>query len=322
MAKGKYRFNPDSLTYEKIENSPKRIITIGFVYLTSFFVLGFSFMLLWLYFFPSAQEKQLLQENAELRMQYKVLNTKLGTVQSVLEDIASRDNNIYRVIFETDPIPTEVRTAGFGGVNRYADLEAKPNMGIVVETSKRLDVLYKMLYVQTLSFDSVINLARNKEDMLRSIPAIQPLADKDLTRFASGFGFRIHPIYKTYKMHTGIDLTAPTGTKIYATGDGVVSLARFERGYGKCVFLDHGYNFETVYAHMSMILVKPGQKIKRGEVIGLVGNTGTSTGPHLHYEVRKGNKPVNPINYFMNDLSPEEYDEMLRVSLRPSQTLD
>ncbi len=322
MAKGKYRFNADSLIYEKIEYSPKRILTIGFVYIISFFVLGFSFMLLWLNFFPSAQEKQLMQENAELRMQYKVLNTKLGTVQSVLEDIAHRDNNIYRVIFEADPIPNEVRTAGFGGVNRYADLESKPNMEIVVETANRLDKLYKMLYVQTLSFDSVINLARNKEDMLRSIPAIQPLADRDLTGFASGFGYRIHPIYKTYKMHTGIDLTAPLGTKIYATGDGTISLARFERGYGKCVFIDHGYNFETVYAHMSMILVKPGQKVKRGEVIGLVGNTGVSTGPHLHYEVRKGKKPVNPINYFMNDLSPEEYDEMLRVSIRPSQTLD
>lgn len=322
MAKGKYRFNPDSLTYEKIKNTPKRLAKIGLVYLTVFFVMGFSFMLLWLHFFPSALEKQLQYENATLRSQYKVLNNKLTTVQSVLEDIADRDNNIYRVIFETDPIPNEVRTAGFGGVNRYADLESRPNMEIVVETAKRLDVLYKMLYVQTLSFDSVINLAKNKEDMLRRIPAIQPLADRDVTRFASGFGYRIHPIYKTYKMHTGIDLTAPPGTKIYATGDGKITLAKFERGYGKCVVIDHGYNYQSLYAHMSMILVRNGQEVKRGEVIGLVGNTGTSTGPHLHYEVIKNGRPVNPINYFLNDLTPEEYDEMIQISLRPTQTLD
>ncbi|MFW5851526.1 MAG: M23 family metallopeptidase [Bacteroidota bacterium] len=322
MAKSKYRFNPETLTYEKIEYSKKRIFAVGFIYLTSFFILGFTFMLSWLYFFPSARETDLMEENSELRIQYKVLNSKIHTIENVLEDIADRDNNIYRVIFEADPIPDEIRKAGIGGINRYAEIEAKPNMEVVVETAQRLDVLYKMLYVQTLSFDSVINLAKNKEDMLRCIPGIQPLSNDDIIRFASGFGYRIHPIYKTYKMHTGIDLTAPPGTKIYASGDGVVKRARFLRGYGKSVTVDHGYNYESVYAHMSMILVKPGQKVKRGEVVGLVGSTGTSTGPHLHYEIRKNNQPVNPINYFLNDLSPQEYDEMIRISLRPTQTLD
>ncbi|MFO7869791.1 MAG: M23 family metallopeptidase [Bacteroidales bacterium] len=322
MGKSKYKFNPETLTYERIEYSGKRKLVMGFIYTFLLFIVGFSFMLTWLYFFPSTREVDLIEENSELRVQYNVLNSKLNTIENALEDIADRDNNIYRVIFEADPIPEEIRKAGIGGINRYAELEAKPNMDVVVETAERLDVLYKMLYVQTLSFDSVINLAKNKEEMLRCIPAIQPLSGDDITRFASGFGYRIHPIYKTYKMHTGIDLTAPPGTKIYASGDGVVKRGRFVRGYGKSVTIDHGYNYESIYAHMSMILVKRGQKIKRGEVIGLVGNTGTSTGPHLHYEIRKNNKPVNPINYFLNDLTPQEYDEMLRVSLRPTQTLD
>ncbi|MDA3881882.1 MAG: M23 family metallopeptidase [Bacteroidales bacterium] len=322
MAKSKYRFNPETLTYEKIEYSKKHIFGMGFIYLTSFFVLGFTFMLSWLFFFPSVRETDLMDENSELRVQYKVLNSKIHTIENVLEDIADRDNNIYRVIFEADPIPDEIRKAGIGGINRYAEIESKPNMEVVVETAQRLDVLYKMLYVQTLSFDSVINLAKNKEDMLRCIPGIQPLSNNDITRFSSGFGYRIHPIYKTLKMHTGIDLTAPPGTKIYASGDGVVKRARFVRGYGKSVTVSHGYKYESIYAHMSMILVKPGQKVKRGEVVGLVGNTGTSTGPHLHYEIRKNNQPINPINYFLNDLSPQEYDEMIRISLRPTQTLD
>ncbi len=322
MAKSKYRFNTDSLTYEKIENSPKRLIIWGASYLSAFFVIGFVFMFTWLHFFPSAREQQLLDENSELRLQYNILGKKLNTIELALNDISERDNNIYRMIFEANPIPKEIRAAGFGGINRYAELESKPNMEIAVETSKKLDALYKMLYVQSLSFDTVVNLAKNKEKMLRCIPAIQPLSGKDIKRFASGFGYRIHPIYKTRKMHEGVDITAKTGTKIYATGDGVIDLAKYGRGYGKMVKIDHGYSYQTLYGHMSMILVKEGQKVKRGDVIGLVGNTGTSTGSHLHYEVRKNGQPVNPINYYMNDLTPEEYDEVLRVSLLPSQTFD
>jgi len=322
MAKGKYRYNTDSLTYEKIEYSPRRIIMMGLTYLSVIFVVGFIFMFTWLHFFPSTREQALIDENNELRIQYQHINNRMGTVQNVLADIANRDNNIYRIIFETDPIPSEIRTAGYGGVNRYAELEAKPNMAIAVETSKRLDKLYKMLYIQSLSFDSVIDLAKNKEKMLRCIPAIQPLSGKDVKRMASGFGYRIHPVYKTVKFHDGVDLTASTGTKIYATGDGVVTLAEYNRGYGKMVKINHGYNYETAYGHMSMILVKKGQKIKRGDVIGLVGNTGTSTGPHVHYEVRKHGRPVNPVNYYLNDLTPEEFDEVLKVSLHPTQSFD
>lgn len=322
MAKGKYRFNTDTLKYEKIVNSPKRLLLLGLAYLSAFVVMGFIFMFTWLHFFPSAREEVLLDENAELRLQYKKLNQKLVTIDNILTDISERDNNVYRMIFETDPIPSEIRSAGFGGANRYAELENKPNMDIVIETSKRLDMLYKKLYIQSLSFDTIIDLAKNKEEMLRSIPAIQPIKAGGRVKFSSGFGYRIHPIYKTYKMHSGVDITAPVGTKIFATGDGVVTQAAFERGYGKMVVIKHGYSYQTVYGHMSMILVKVGQKIKRGDVIGLVGNTGTSTGPHLHYEVRKHGKPVNPINYYLNDLTPLEFDEMLQISIKTAQTFD
>lgn len=319
MAKGKYRFNADSLTYEKIEHSTKKIVLMVLTYFSVFVTVGFIFMFTWLHFFPSAREHALMDENAELRNQYDVLDNKLEKVEGLLEDIALRDNNIYRVIFEADPIPAEVRNAGFGGVNRYEDLQSKPNMELVIQTAQRIDVLYKKLYVQSLSFDTIISLAKNKKEMLQRIPAIQPLRK---SQFASGFGYRIHPIYKSYRMHAGIDLTAPTGTKIYATGDGVVRESEYGRGYGKMVMIDHGYNFQTVYGHMSKIMVQVGQRVKRGDVIGLVGNTGTSTGSHLHYEVRRHGIPVNPINYYLNDLSPKEFDELLQMSKKTNQAFD
>lgn len=322
MAKGKFIFNPETLNYEKIE------FTFGqkvYKVLTHFLfsgVLAVVLMILYLTIFPSPTEKGLREENKELRLHYEVLNGKLDQFENVLQDIQDRDDNIYRMVFEAEPIPSTVRKAGYGGVNRYAELEQKENMELVVETSKQLDIIFKQLYVQSKSFDDIIDLAKNKEEMLRCIPAIQPISDKDMKRFASGFGYRIHPIYKTKKFHSGVDLTAKIGTKIYATGDGVIKRAQYGRGYGKLVQIDHGYNYETLYGHMSKILVKKGQKVKRGDVIGLVGNTGTSTGPHVHYEVRKNGRAVNPINYYLNDLTPEEFDEIIEVSTRPTQTFD
>lgn len=319
MAKSKYRFNAETLSYEKIEHSAKKIIGLFLSYLVLILVVGFAFMFTWLHFFPSTREKQLLDENKMLRSQYKTLNGKLSNLESVLNELSEKDNNIYRMVFEADPIPDAVRNGGFGGVNRYAELEEVPNMEIVVETNKRVDVLKKKLYIQSLSFDTIVHLAKNKQEMLQHIPGVQPLKTY---KYVSGFGARMHPIYKTVRVHSGIDLVAPTGTKVFATGDGVVKSAKFERGYGQAILIDHGYKYQSMYAHLSKMLVKPGQHVKRGDVIGLVGSTGVSTGSHLHYEIIKGGKKVNPINYFMNDLSPAEFEEIRQISMQTNQSFD
>ncbi len=319
MAKSKYRFNPETLSYERIERSPKKIIIGLLSYMVLIVFVGFGFMFTWLYFFPSAREKQLMDENKMLRSRYKTLNGRLANVETVLNDLADKDNNIYRMVFESEPIPDAVRNGGFGGVNRYAELEAIPNMDLVIQVNKRMDILTKKLYIQSLSFDTIVNLAKNKQEMLQHIPGIQPLK---VYKYVSGFGTRMHPIYKTLRTHTGIDLVAPTGTKVFATGDAIVQSANFERGYGKAIVLDHGYKYKSRYAHLSEILVRPGQRVKRGEVIGLVGNTGVSTGSHLHYEIIKNGQKVNPINYFLNDLSPSEFEEIRQISIRPNQSFD
>ena len=319
MTKGKFRFNPGTLSYEKIERSPRRILILLFSYLITVIVVGFAFMLTWLHFFPSSREKQLIVENKTLRNQYKSLNSRIGSLEKVVEDLSDRDNNIYRMVFESEPIPNSVRNGGFGGVNRYAEIESIPNMELVVKTNKRMDVLMKKIYIQSLSFDTIVDKAKNKQEMLQHIPGIQPLKTY---KYVSGFGTRMHPIYKTLRTHTGIDLVAPTGTKIYATGDGVVTSAKFERGYGKAIVINHGYQYQSMYAHCSEILVHQGQKVKRGEVIGLVGDTGVSTGSHLHYEIIKGGQKVNPINYFLNDLSPSEFEEIRQISIQPNQSFD
>jgi murein DD-endopeptidase MepM/ murein hydrolase activator NlpD len=274
-------------------------------------------------FFDSPKEKRLKLEIQNLTSQYEVINNDMQQVETVLDEIQERDDNIYRVIFEADPIPTSIRKQGFGGVNRYEKLLGLSNSELMINTSKKIDQLTKQLYLQSKSFDEVIDLAKNKSNMLASIPAIQPVANKDLKRMASGYGYRIHPIYKTRKMHYGMDFSAKTGTEIYATGDGVVSkIKRSKRGYGNYVKINHGFGYETLYAHMSKYIVKRGQKVKRGEVIGYVGNSGISTAPHLHYEVRKDNKKINPMNFYYNDLNPEEYEKMLEISLQSNQSLD
>jgi murein DD-endopeptidase MepM/ murein hydrolase activator NlpD len=285
--------------------------------------LSFFILLIFYQFFDSPKEKRLKLEIQNLTSQYEVINNDMQQVETVLDEIQERDDNIYRVIFEADPIPTSIRKQGFGGVNRYEKLLGLSNSELMINTSKKIDQLTKQLYLQSKSFDEVIGLAKNKSNMLASIPAIQPVANKDLKRMASGYGYRIHPIYKTRKMHYGMDFSAKTGTEIYATGDGIVSkIKRSKRGYGNYVKINHGFGYETLYAHMSKYIVKRGQKVKRGEVIGYVGNSGISTAPHLHYEVRKDNKKINPMNFYYNDLSPEEYEKMLEISLQSNQSLD
>ncbi len=236
-------------------------------------------------------------------------------ISNELEEISNRDDKVYRVIFEQDPIPQSIRQAGFGGVNRYTNLENYKYSDFVISILNKSDATIKHLIIQKKSYEEIYKLALNKDKMLRSIPAIQPIPNKNLRRMPSGFGMRKHPIYRSWRMHAGMDFTTSVGTKVYATGDGVVQNIQYSNsGYGNEVIINHGYNYKTLYAHLSRILVKPGQKVKRGDVIANVGNTGLSTGPHLHYEVRKNGIPVNPINYYYNDLTSEEFDKMLEIS--------
>ncbi len=323
MPKAKYYFNTNSLKYEKVVIPwGKRILRVlGFV--TTAIVFSVVIVAIAYAYLDSPKEKQLKREISQLTLQYEILQQRFEHVDNVLKDIQHRDDNIYRVIFEAEPIPATVRKAGYGGVNRYKALEGMENSDLIISAARKLDELTKQLYVQSKSFDEIVELAKDKSHMLASIPAIQPVSNKDLTRIASGFGYRIHPIYKTSKMHEGIDFTAPVGTDIYAAGNGNVKEVVYgDRGYGNYVLISHGFGYETLYAHMSKVNARPGQKVKRGDVIGNVGSTGASTAPHLHYEVIKQGSKINPINFFYNDLTPEEYEKMIEISSQSNQSFD
>jgi len=323
MAKVKYYYDTKTLSYKRIELSKANKIKNLFYFLVGSAFTGLAMGIIFLQFFDSPKEKILNREIKQLSTQYEAVQDKLKQVEVVLDDIQQRDDNIYRVIFEAEPISKSIREAGFGGINRYASLEGFNNSDLIIETSKKLDKISKQLYIQSTSFDEVIELAKNKTDMLESMPAIQPISNSDLTRVASGFGYRIHPIYKTSKLHTGMDFTAPRGTPVYATGKGkVTKVVSQRRGYGKHIVIDHGYGYETLYAHLNGFDIYKGQKVQRGDIIGSVGSTGTSTSPHLHYEVHKNGIKINPVNFYYNDLDPEEYEEMIKISSQSHQTFD
>lgn len=321
--KAKYIFNAKTLSYEYARITARHIILKILSYITTGVVFTMAIIVVGSYFFDSPKEKMVKRELRQYELQFKLMNDKLEQIQVVLNDMADRDDNIYRVIFESEPVPTEARKAGYGGTDRYKSLAGYRNSDIVIETARKLDQITAKLYVQSKSFDEVSEMARNKSLLLASMPAIQPISNKDLRRLSSYFGYRTDPFYKVLKFHEGVDFSAPTGTEIYATGDGVVYSSRRARGgYGNQIIVDHGFGFKTMYAHLQEFKVRKGQRVKRGQVIGTVGNTGKSTSPHLHYEVLKNNKPVNPINYFFNDITPEQYEEMLILSQRPSQSMD
>ncbi len=321
MRKEKYLFNTKSLKVEKVRvtlwdqtRAMLRIILAGMVFSVIVLAIGYTF-------FDSPKEKVLRREVEQYKLQYQVLNDRIDILTAVLRDIQERDDHIYRVVFEAEPIPRAMREGAFGGADRYADFQGFQNTRLISETMQRLDVLARQMYVQSKSYDDVFDMARNKADMLASIPAIFPVA-KGPQRLVSGFGNRIHPIYKTLMMHTGVDFLANTGEPIYATGNGVVvSAERNNHGYGQMIVIDHGYGYQTLYAHLSQIKVRRGQEIKRGELIGLVGNTGRSTAPHLHYEVIRNGRKVNPVNYFYNDLSPEEFERVIEIASQVNQSL-
>ena len=266
--------------------------------------------------------KQTAIENENLRAVVKEQNEQLDFMSSVLDYIQETDDNIYRTIFETDPYPNYKRKLGTGGnPNKYKKYKGYEHSDLVLETQKKLDLLAKRLTAQSKSFDELKTLITRKKELIESVPSIQPISNKDLTRLASGFGIRMHPVHKIMKQHDGVDFTAPRGTDIYATGKGVVEKVDFMQGYGKTVIVNHGFGHKTLYAHCSGYNVKVGQKVKRGDVIAYVGNTGISTAPHLHYEVHKNGKAVNPINFFFNDLTAEEYEEVIKIASRPTQSL-
>ena len=323
MAKVKYRYNPDSLSYDKIRKPFWTKVLIFFSYFSVILTVAIILNLGYGRLFDTPKEKRLNREISQLQLRYELLNGKLGTLETIIDDIEKRDDNIYRTIFNAEPIPRSVRDAGYGGVNRYEDLEGFDYSEIVIQTSQRLDKLTKEVYVQSKSYDEIIELAKSREEQLASVPAIMPISNEDLTRTASGWGYRIHPIYKIRKFHYGMDFTAPTGTEVYATGDGVVKITdRSRRGYGNKLVIDHGFGYETLYGHLNDFNVRKGQKVKRGDVVAFVGSTGLSTAPHLHYEVHVNGKKVNPSFYYFNDLTAEEWDRMIELSERAGQSFD
>ena len=323
MAKVKYYYDTKTLSYKRIELSGGNKLKRLFYFLIGSAFIGLIMVIVFLQFFDSPKEKRLNREIDILTSQYEIIEDKLNQVELVLDDIQNRDDNIYRVIFEAEPISKSIRKAGYGGINRYQNLKGHSNSELIISTSKKIDQISKQLYIQSKSYDEIIELAKNKADMLAALPAIQPVANKNLSRMASGYGWRMHPIYKTMKLHTGMDFSAKSGTPIYATGDGKISeVKKSRRGYGNHVVIDHKYGYKILYAHMTKYIVHKGQTVKRGEIIGYVGSTGTSVAPHLHYEVIKDGRKINPVNFYYNDLTPSEYEKMLEISSQNNQSFD
>ena len=307
MKKIKYRFNPESLSYDKVKTSVRKTIVKAFTFFTATLAVTVVYYLIYSQFFHTPKERILSREINQMTDNYASLTEKLQLIEGVLTDIQQRDSNIYRTIFESEPVPQTVLRAGFGGVNRYEALEGYSNSELMIETTRRSEILLKQLRVQSKLMDEMLEKVNGKNEQLRYLPSIQPIENKDLTRAAAGFGWRIHPIYRTKRFHDGMDFTAPIGTPVRATGDGVVIETQPTGAQGVKVVIDHGYGFKTVYAHLEAYTVKRGQKVTRGDLIGNVGTSGMSMAPHLHYEVHKNGKPVNPINYFFNDLSPAAF---------------
>jgi murein DD-endopeptidase MepM/ murein hydrolase activator NlpD len=323
MAHTKYKFNPESLSYDKIRLGLRSVLLRLFAYFIGSVIIAIVYSLIFAMFVDSPKEKALKREIDQLSIQYELMNKDMGNVEKILGDLEQTDNNLYRTIFEAEPLPASLRNGGLGGVNRYKELEGYDNSEIVVETASRLDKIKNKIYVQSKSFDDLIVLSKEKEEMLSCLPAILPISNKDLTRTASGFGLRVHPYYKIVKFHYGMDFTAPQGTDIYVTGDGVVeSLVQSKRGYGNNIVINHGFGYKTLYAHLDRFNVRIGQKVKRGDVIGFVGSSGMSLAPHLHYEVELNGVKVDPSNYYFNDLSPEEYERMIEIASSSGQSFD
>ncbi len=325
MTKVKYYYDPDTLSYRKIEPKKSRKYRNIALFVLGSALFGFLGLLLLLNtnLLNTPKELSLQREVNNFELRFELLNKKMEQMEHVLANMEDRDNNIYRLYFEANPIPEEQRRAGFGGVNRYRDMEGFNNSEMIISTTKRMEIIQKQMVIQSKSLDEITKLAAEKEKLLASIPAIQPINNEDLTRMASGYGWRSDPFTKARKMHWGMDFTAPRGTPVYASGDGVVTRAdNYASGYGKHIRVDHGYGYMTLYGHLSNYNVKKGQRVKRGDLIGFVGSTGRSEAPHLHYEVWKDDEKINPINFYYGSLTAEEFENMLKFANQENQSLD
>lgn len=324
MARQKhYIFNQLTQSFEVLETSKSKKALRLVLVLLAVLGIAFLFAILLFTFFKSPMEKSQARELEFMKLQYEILNDRLDEMELLMTDMEQRDNNLYRVMFEADPIPSSVRRSGFSDADRYADLFGYMNSSVVVSAARKLDVIASQLYNQSVSYDSLFVMARNKTAMLTHIPAIFPLKEMEIKYISSYFGYRPDPIYKVEKFHSGMDFSAALGTEAYSTGDGVVAeVENGHWGYGNMVTIDHGFGYKTRYAHLQKAAVRRGQKVKRGQVIGYIGNTGKTTGVHLHYEVLKNDVQVDPINFFYNDLTPDEYEQILQQSTLPSQTMD
>ena len=323
MTPTKYKFDPDSLSFDKIRLGIKAFLLRILAYFIGSLIFALIYWIIFASFFDSPKEKALKREVEQMTIQYDLIHREMSNVENVLEDLQKTDDNLYRTIFEAEPIPSEQREGGIGGVNRYEALEGYNNSNLVIETATRLDKIRKKVYVQSKSYDELIKMAENKGDMLKSVPAIIPISNKDLTRTASGFGWRIHPYYKISKFHYGMDFTAPAGTDVYATGNGVVvDVSSSQRGLGKHITIDHGFGYTSTYAHLSNFNVRVGQRVQRGDIIGYVGSTGMSVANHLHYEIKLNGINVDPVNYYFEDLSSAEYEKMIEIASKTGQSFD
>lgn len=322
MRKVYYIYNTQTQTYERVYPTLRQRALNIFRQLLFGMGLGAGFFIILLMIFGSPSEQELRKENSRLKAQYNVLSRRMDDAMGVLQDIQQRDDNLYRVIFMADPVSPAIRQAGYGGTNRYEQMMDMANAKLVVNTTQKMDVLSKQLYIQSKSFDDVVNMCKNHDEMLKCIPAIQPISNKDLRQTASGYGTRVDPIYGTMKFHAGMDFSAPVGTDVYATGDGTVVKVGWETGYGNTVEIDHGFGYMTRYAHLQEFRTKVGKKVVRGEVIAGVGSTGKSTGPHLHYEVHVKGEVVNPVNYYFMDLSAEDYENMIQLAANHGKVFD
>ncbi|MFP9100037.1 M23 family metallopeptidase [Flavobacterium sp. RHBU_24] len=325
MAKAKYYYDPERLAFTKIKTKKGKKIGVVLLFLTASALFGFLCFVALLNtpFFETPKDRLLTREIENLKIQYQILNRKAALMEEAISNVEERDNNVYRTYFNATPISEEQRKAGFGGVNRYKELEGYNNSDLVINTTKRLDVLSKEIVIESQSLDEIAKLAKDKAKLLTAIPAIQPVKNEDLRHVASGFGYRSDPFTKIRKFHAGMDFSARTGTPIYATGDGVVSAADNKMsGYGNRVLVSHGFGYQTLYGHMSKFAVRSGQRVKRGDILGYVGSTGRSEAPHLHYEVHKNGTVVNPLNFYYGNISAKEYVLIAKLANQENQSLD
>lgn len=325
MAKVKYYYDSEKLAYRKIITKKRRKFGFVLLFLVASALFGFLIFVTLMNtpYFKTPKDRLQTREIENLKLKYSILNKRMDQIDGVLSSIEDRDNNLYRVYFNTAAIPDEVRKSGFGDSNRYAELREYDNSQLVLNTTKRIDVISKELAIQSKSLDYVLKLAKAKTDLLEAIPAIQPVRNENLKRMASGFGYRTDPFTKVKKMHAGMDFSAQTGTPVYATGDGVIQRADdAASGYGNHIVIQHGFEYETLYAHLSRYKCRVGQRVKRGDIIGYVGSTGRSEGPHLHYEVHKSGKIVNPLNFYYGNISAAEYVAIAQLANQENQSFD